>query len=493
MVLRRSLAVLLALSLALVGLGGWWWLQRQSPLQLRRQTLQMPAAARFLPRDAALSVYLQVPPDTLASYARAVAPARSRAMAAAGVDRLRDGIARAAGLDWSLDLAGWVGDDLAVALRPAGEGSGAPGWLLVLGSRRAGGGRDFLQRFWQERSLAGADLSITNHRGLGVISSDGQSLASALPSDELVLLASSRGLLEEALNASQIESLHQASDPDLQAWLASRPRGVALVRAQARERGRLLAAVQPEADCLRLHGRLRPAQPLPTAAGLPLGDSGTALAEGLQLNAPVQALLRPSLAAALDLALPAAADGGPLLPLLERGDQVTLLARLAQPPAWLAGTAADGPDPAAFDGALADAGYDGGHLDALQVWSRLSGRSGRPGQLEASLAGATGGQGNLRWWSNDLEALQRQLQRPARGSRGAGAALVGPAERVAAVALEAAPTRSLLLGWRPWQALQLAAATPLTPAVGGLEASLTPLPDAPGQLSLDGRLLWNRP
>ena len=64
---------------------------------------------------------------------------------------------------------------------------------------------------------------------------------------------------------------------------------------------------------------------------------------------------------------------------------------------------------------------------------------------------------------------------------------------MAAVALAAAPTRTLLLGWRPWQALQLAAAAPLTPAIGGLDASLTPLPDAPGLLSLEARLLWNRP
>jgi len=489
MVLRRSLAVLLALSL-LLGLGGWWWLQRQSPLQLRRQTLQLPVAARFLPRDAALSVYLQAPPEALAAYARAVAPARSRSTAAAGVDRLRDGIARAAGLDWSLDLAGWVGNDLAMALRPAADGAGPPGWLLVLGSRQAGGGRDFLQRFWQERSLAGADLSISNHRGLGVISSDGRSLASALPSDDLVLLASSRALLTEALDASQIDSLHQASDPDLLAWLASQPRGVALVRAQARGQGRLLMALQPEATGLRLHGRLRPAQPLPAAAGLPLGDSGTALAEGLQLEAPEQLLLRPSLAAALGLSLPAVADGGPLLPLLESGDQVTLLARLAQPSAWLAGTAADGPDPAVFDAPLADAGYDSGHLDALQVWSRLSGRSGRAGQLEASLAGASGRQGGLRWWSNDLGALQRQLQQPPHHS---SPPLAAPADAVVALALEAAPMQSLLQGWRPWQALQLAATAPLTPVVGGFDGHLTPLPQDPGQLSLEGRLLWSHP
>lgn len=492
MVVRRSPAVLLALALALLalGLGGWWWLQRQSPLQLGRQTLQMPAAARFLPRDAALSVYLQVPPDALAAYGRAVAPARSRSTAAAAVDRLRDGIARAAGLDWSLDLAGWVGNDLAIALRPAADGAAPPGWLLVLGSRQAGGGRDFLQRFWQERSLAGADLSISNHRGLGVISSDGRALASALPSDDLVLLASSRGLLTEALDASQIDSLHQASDPDLQAWLAGRPRGVALVRAQARGQGRLLMAVQPEAAGLRLQGRLRLAQPLPAAAALPLGDSGTALAEGLQLEAPQQLLLRPSLATALGLTLPAPTDGGPLLPLLERGDQVTLLARLAPPSAWLVGTAADGPDPTAFDGALADAGYDSGHLEALQVWSRLSGRSGRAGQLEASLAGASGRQGGLRWWSNDLGALQRQLQHQGRPSN---PPLAAPADAVAALALEAAPTQTLLQGWRPWQALQLAATTPLSAAVGGLDGHLTPLPEDPGQLSLEGRLLWSHP
>jgi hypothetical protein len=126
----------------------------------------------------------------------------------------------------------------------------------------------------------------------------------------------------------------------------------------------------------------------------------------------------------------------------------------------------------------------------LQVWSRLSGRGGRTGQLEASLAGASGLQGGLRWWSNDLEALQRQLQPPPRRS---GSGLAAPAEAVAALRLEAAPTQTLLQGWRPWQALQLAATTPLTAAIGGFDGQLSPLPDDPGQLSLEGRLLWNHP
>ena len=68
-----------------------------------------------------------------------------------------------------------------------------------------------------------------------------------------------------------------------------------------------------------------------------------------------------------------------------------------------------------------------------------------------------------------------------------------PAIIVAALALEAAPTQTLLQGWRPWQALQLAATTPLSAAVGGLDGHLTPLPEDPSQLSLEGRLLWSHP
>ena len=45
------------LSLVLVTTGLLWGLERRSPLHLVDQPLQLPRAARFVPRDAALSVH----------------------------------------------------------------------------------------------------------------------------------------------------------------------------------------------------------------------------------------------------------------------------------------------------------------------------------------------------------------------------------------------------------------------------------------------------
>ena len=77
---RPPLAVLLAIAITLValGIGGWWWLQRQSPLQLQHQSLKAPITSRFLPRSANLSVVLELDPALLPAYGRAVAPAKQR-------------------------------------------------------------------------------------------------------------------------------------------------------------------------------------------------------------------------------------------------------------------------------------------------------------------------------------------------------------------------------------------------------------------------------
>ena len=118
---RPPLAVLLAIAISLgaLGLGGWWWLQRQSPLQFQAQRLETPVTARFLPRSANLSVVLEIDPAMLPAYGRAVAPAKQRSTTAARLEQLRDGLFASAGLDYVTELADWLGEENALALKAA--------------------------------------------------------------------------------------------------------------------------------------------------------------------------------------------------------------------------------------------------------------------------------------------------------------------------------------------------------------------------------------
>lgn len=292
---RPFLAVVLAVVLLTfsLGLGGWWLVWQRGPLQLAHHALSIPRAARFVPAQAPLSLYLLSDGEQPVAYARAVAPGRQRRSAGEAIARLRDGAFAAAGLDYHDELARWLAPGIALvlfddpAVELAGTTGGLPsgGWLLALASRDDDGARHFLQRFWQTRSLAGTDLQVSSYRGMGLISGRGAlvgsrsvPLATALVDDDLVLIASGRGVLERALDVSQIPELNQASQPGLQRELDHLGEGAALLlaRPQALEQWlgwplpagagqrptQLLASLRPEGRSLVLHGHLQlPASP----------------------------------------------------------------------------------------------------------------------------------------------------------------------------------------------------------------------------------------
>ena len=81
---RPFLAALLAAALALLSFGfvAWWLLLEHGPLGLQSQSLQLPLAARFVPRTAPLSLHWLLAPDQAAAYARAVAPPRNASYSA---------------------------------------------------------------------------------------------------------------------------------------------------------------------------------------------------------------------------------------------------------------------------------------------------------------------------------------------------------------------------------------------------------------------------
>ncbi len=509
--LAVAAAVLVLLTTAL---GLWWAMAQQSPLKIVGQALVLPRAARFVPKDASLSLHWLSDPVRMPAYAQAVAPVSRRRQARDSTQQLRDGAFALAGLDFVGELADWIGPQVSLSLL-APVADAPAGWVLALTSLDQDGAKRFLQRFWQTRSLAGTDLQISRYRGMGVISGRGallgrepQPIATALIDDDLLLIASSRGVLEQSLDVSQLDALHQLGDSALEADLKQLGRGAALLTADPAAMATwlgmpssisdrddlvgLVAALDPKGTALNLDAVLRFRQPLGSAGnGLMLsqslmrsaGGSASALAVlsdpaallSPQSEAPVAQWLAPVLQETLQTlgAEGASAvvglDAGPLL--WEQGEE-----------GWLLGTSSDQPGLEAVDADLQAKGLVRSALpsdgSALEVWTRLARQRQRgEASLQAQLAVALERESGQDWWGQTLDALTTRQDHAAleprldqlRALQDEGAA---PLSQQLALATE--PSRAQLQKWRPWRLIQSVAGQPLLPAVQELALAAGP-------------------
>ena len=509
--LAVAAAVLVLLTTAL---GLWWAMAQQSPLKIVSQALVLPRAARFVPKDASLSLHWLSDPVRMPAYAQAVAPVSRRRQARDSTQQLRDGAFALAGLDFVGELADWIGPQVSLSLL-APVADAPAGWVLALTSLDQDGAKRFLQRFWQTRSLAGTDLQISRYRGMGVISGRGallgrepQPIATALIDDDLLLIASSRGVLEQSLDVSQLDALHQLGDAALEADLKQLGRGAALLTADPAAMATwlgmpssisdrddlvgLVAALDPKGTALNLDAVLRFRQPLGSAGnGITLshalmrsaGGSASALAVlsdpaallSPQSDAPVAQWLAPVLQETLQTlgAEGASAvvglDAGPLL--WEQGEE-----------GWLLGTSSDQPGLEAVDADLQAKGLVRSALpsdgSALEVWTRLARQRQRgEASLQAQLAVALERESGQDWWGQTLDALTTRQDHAAleprldqlRALQDEGAA---PLAQQLALATE--PSRAQLQKWRPWSLIQSVAGKPLLPAVQELALAAGP-------------------
>ena len=500
--LAVAVAVLLLLSTAL---GLWWAMAEQSPLKLVGQPLVLPRAARFVPRDASLSLHWLTDPVRMPAYAQAVAPVSRRRQARDTTQQLRDGAFALAGLDFSGELADWIGPQVSLSLfAPVAD---APaGWVLALTSLDQDGAKRFLQRFWQTRSLAGTDLQISRYRGMGVISGRGallgrdpQPIATALIDDDLLLVASSRGVLEQSLDVSQLDALHQLGDQALAADLQQLGRGAALLTADPVAMATwlgmpnaisdhddlvgLVAALEPKGTALNLDAVLRFRQPLGSSGnGVTLsqsllrsaGGSASALAvlsdpAGLlspDSQDPVAQWLAPVLKDTLQTLGSEGAsavvglDTGPLL--WKQGEA-----------GWLLGTTHAAPGLEAVDKELQAKGLVRSVLpsdgSALEVWTRLARQRQRgEASLQAQLAVALERESDQDWWGQTLDALTTRQDHSALDPRLDQLKALqdeGTAPLAQQLALATEPSRAQLQKWRPWSLIQSVAGRPLLPAV----------------------------
>jgi hypothetical protein len=541
---RPFLAVLLSLALGLLGLGGgaWWLVLNRSPLQLQHRGLVVPLAARFVPRQAPLSLFLLTDGEEPLGYARAVVAPRQRRAAAEAVAQLRDGGFSAAGLDYSSELASWLGPEIGFALIGSNQGEGgAAGWLLSLRSRDSEGARRFLQRFWQSRSLAGTDLQISRYRGMGLISGRGAlvgtkttPIATALIDDDLVLIASGRGVLEQALDVSQIDALNLASSDSFRRGVADLGRGMALLVARPPALAPWLGIPKDlgsEAGITGLIASLRPdgaslavELAVARAAATPAPLAGADLAGNLAGDQPGDLAGEPNKEGASDPAGEGASDPGAELLAHLRGEASSLallndprqLIGLLQPiwdrslgaasgplpglvmaadsgpllwaegrDGWLLGTAAGEPAPGDLEPALAAQGLIAAPLTLADgrpstVWTHLAAPApGRRGagdgrQLQAELVGVRAVDEDLAWWAHGLDRLQQQAEsrRQPRARLKQLQAIDRPA--AARLAVDGPQARRMLQQWSSWRLLSGLAGAPLGDAVQGLSLALAP-------------------
>jgi hypothetical protein len=518
---RSFLLALVASAMVLLTLafGVWWVMAQQSPLRIVDRPLELNRAARFMPRDAELTLNWLVDPSRIPAYARAVAPVRQREAASESTRQLRDGAFALAGLNFNDELVNWIGPQVSFAVLDQSisnaDDQGGLGWVLALSSQDDDGARRFLQRFWQTRSLAGTDLQITRYRGMGVISGRGallgrdpQPIATALIDDDLLLLASGRGVLEQALDVSQLESLNLQGDARLADDLTSFGSGVAFLTASPAamqrwlgvptviaERGDLtglVAGLVTHGTDLDLKALVRFQNAVvPGADGRSdaeaLLDATGGDAQMLALLSAPQALMNPDSrnplaqwiapvlqrtldsAAAEGAAAVVALDSGPLL--LQQGEA-----------GWLLGSRADAPPSEAVSSKLEQDGLVGSTLDAdgqsLEVWTRLV-RQRRHGQesLTADLAVALEQDAGLNWWGQTLEGLrQRRSGGDPSGLKQQLQVLrnLAKAPITQQFALAAEPARDGLGKWRPWTLLQGLGGRSLSPAVQSLTLVAAP-------------------
>ncbi len=500
--LAVAAAVLMLLT---TSLGLWWVMAQHSPLKLVENALVLPRAAKFVPRNALLSIHWLADPEKVPAYAQAVAPVSGRQLARDTTQQLRDGAFALVGLDFVGELADWIGPQVSFSLI-ASTNDASKGWVLALTSLDEDGAKRFLQRFWQTRSLAGTDLQISRYRGMGVISGRGallgqapQPIATALIDDDLLLIASGRDVLEQSLDVSQLDALHQLGDAALVQDLRRLGKGAALLTAdpqamtswlgmpgsisQRDDLVGLVAALEPQGRSLVVDALLRFSQPLERSAeGKIFPDSLVRSAGGsasaLAVLSDSADLLRPDnedpiaqwLAPVLQdsLRVPgsegaAAVVGHAAGPLIwQQGDK-----------GWLLGTVADQPSLEQVDVDLQQRGLVRSVLPAegsdLEVWTRLAQERKRgESSLQAQLAVALERESGQNWWGQTLDALFRREDHSALAPRWDQLRQLqdeGVAPFAQQLALAKEPSRVLLQKWQPWSLIQSVAGTPLLPAV----------------------------
>lgn len=195
-----------------------------------------PAAAIFVPKQAAVMVSLLVNPDRLEDFSHG-----NRGRARQQLDKIKQSLLADTDLDYRRDIQPWLGNEITLAVTTLdidrnGQNGKQPGYLLAVTTKAPDKSRDFVELFWQKRAIAGKQLVYEQYQGVNLIYSDQSldtpsvvkkskvlaspslqnSVASAVVGDRFILFANSPKVLRDAINNVQAANLSLNDAPSYQ-------------------------------------------------------------------------------------------------------------------------------------------------------------------------------------------------------------------------------------------------------------------------------------
>ncbi len=206
----------IALSLLLLGGLGFAYLRANSPLGLLAGSGRPIAAATvFVPVRSPFTFSLLSRPERILAFQQAVVAPDQRQQARREITQVQQNLFKATDLDYERDIKPWVGEEITYAytdvdLDQETANGEQPGYFLAveIAPERQQQAQEFLQLFWQQRSLSGDLPTIEKISGVRVLSSNASSdstlgAATALVGNHFVMFANDVRVIRHSIRASQ--------------------------------------------------------------------------------------------------------------------------------------------------------------------------------------------------------------------------------------------------------------------------------------------------
>ena len=214
-----------AIAIFLVGVGGFYWIVAQSPLNLLAGGVNIyPHAAIFVPKQAPAMVSLLVNPEKLSALHQLSVPISNRNSDRLEWNQLKTNLLANTGLDYQQDIKPWLGAEITLAITSLdydhNDDNGVqPGYLLATATKNTQLAKEFLETSLFKKAIASkTDLVFEQYKGVKIIShrvlstkfsrkSNPSIWASAVVGD-FVLFANQPQVLREAINNAQAVNLN---------------------------------------------------------------------------------------------------------------------------------------------------------------------------------------------------------------------------------------------------------------------------------------------